>query len=325
MKAIVYSNRGSPDILKLEEIERPTPGDDEVLIKVRAASVNPLDSGLSRYPFLRRILFAISKSKINRPGRDVAGPVEAVGSNVTQFKPGDAVFGLCGGAFAEYACASASALAMKPDNASFEEAASVPLAGLTALQGLRKGKIQPGQKVLINGAAGGVGTFAVQIAKSYGAEVTGVCSTRNVEMVRSIGADRVFDYTREDFTKSGQHYDLIFDLVANHSFSARRRVLNPKGTYIGAGIVGLGGSMVRLLAHQITKLLMSRFVSQKVVTLMAKISKEDLAILGELIEAGKVTPVIDRCYSLSEVPDAIRYLEEGHARGKVVITFQSPA
>jgi NADPH:quinone reductase-like Zn-dependent oxidoreductase len=325
MKAIVYSNRGSPDILKLEEIERPTPGDDEVLIKVRAASVNPLDSGLSRYPFLRRILFAISKSKINRPGRDVAGRVEAVGSNVTQFKPGDAVFGLCGGAFAEYACASASALAMKPDNASFEEAASVPLAGLTALQGLRKGKIQPGQKVLINGAAGGVGTFAVQIAKSYGAEVTGVCSTRNVEMVRSIGADRVFDYTREDFTKSGQHYDLIFDLVANHSFSARRRVLNPKGTYIGAGIVGLGGSMVRLLAHQITKLLMSRFVSQKVVTLMAKISKEDLAILGELIEAGKVTPVIDRCYSLSEVPDAIRYLEEGHARGKVVITFQSPA
>ncbi|HEY8185607.1 MAG TPA: NAD(P)-dependent alcohol dehydrogenase [Pyrinomonadaceae bacterium] len=325
MKAIVYSNRGSPDILKLEEIERPTPGDDEVLIKVRAASVNPLDSGLSRHPFLRRILFAISKSKINRPGRDVAGPVEAVGSNVTQFKPGDAVFGLCGGAFAEYACASASALAMKPDNASFEEAASVPLAGLTALQGLRKGKIQPGQKVLINGAAGGVGTFAVQIAKSYGAEVTGVCSTRNVEMVRSIGADRVFDYTREDFTKSGQHYDLIFDLVANHSFSARRRVLNPKGTYIGAGIVGLGGSMVRLLAHQITKLLMSRFVSQKVVTLMAKISKEDLAILGELIEAGKVTPVIDRCYSLSEVPDAIRYLEEGHARGKVVITFQSPA
>jgi NADPH:quinone reductase-like Zn-dependent oxidoreductase len=322
MKAIVYHNHGSPDVLKLEEIERPTPGDDEVLIKVRAASVNPLDSGLSRHPFLRRILFAMSKSKINRPGRDVAGQVEAVGSNVTQFKPGDAVFGWCGGAFAEYANASQSALVMKPDNASFEQAASVPLAGLTALQGLRdKGKIQPGQKILINGAAGGVGTFAVQIAKSFGAEVTGVCSTRNVEMVRSIGADHVIDYTREDFTKSGQHYDLIFDLVANHSFSARRRVLNSKGMYIGAGIVGLGGSMGRLLTHQITELVLSPFVSQKFVTLMAKLSKEDLAIMGELMEAGKVTPVIDRCYSLSEASEAIRYLEQGHARGKVVITL----
>jgi NADPH:quinone reductase-like Zn-dependent oxidoreductase len=326
MKAIVYHNYGSPDVLKLEEIERPTPRDDEVLIKVRAASVNPIDSGLSRHPFLRRILFAMSKSKINRPGRDAAGVIaegaEAVGRNVTQFKPGDAVFGLCGGAFAEYACAAQSTLAMKPENASFEQAASIPLAGLTALQGLRdKGKIQPGQKVLINGAAGGVGTFAVQIAKSFGAEVTGVCSTRNVEMVRSIGADRVIDYTREDFTKSGQHYDLIFDLVANHSFSARRRVLDPKGIYIGAGIVGLGGSMVSLLAHQITELVLSRFVSEKFVTFMAKLSKEDLTIMGELMEAGKVTPVIDRCYSLSEVPEAIRYLEEGHARGKVVITL----
>jgi len=212
---------------------------------------------------------------------------------------------------------------MKPDNASFEQAASVPLAGLTALQGLRdKGKIQPGQKVLINGAAGGVGTFAVQIAKSFGAEVTGVCSTRNVEMVRSIGADHVIDYTREDFTKGGEHYDLIFDLVANHSFSARRRVLNPKGIYIGAGIVGLGGSMVRLLAHQTTELVLSRFVSQKFLTLMAKLRKEDLVIMGELIETGKITPVIDRYYSLSESPEAIHYLEQGHARGKVVITFE---
>jgi len=292
------------------------------LIKVRAASVNPIDSGLSRHPFLRRILFAMSKSKINRPGRDVAGQVEAVGRNVTQFKPGDAVFGLCGGAFAEYACTSQSALVMKPDNASFEQAASVPLAGLTALQGLRdKGKIQPGQKVLINGAAGGVGTFAVQIAKSFGAEVTGVCSTRNVEMVRSIGADHVIDYTREDFTKGGEHYDLIFDLVANHSFSARTRVLNPKGIYIGAGIVGLGGSMVRLLAHQTTELVLSRFVSQKFLTLMAKLRKEDLVIMGELIETGKITPVIDKYYSLSESPEAIHYLEQGHARGKVVINF----
>jgi len=272
---------------------------------------------------MRRVLSALSKSKINRPGRDVAGEVEAVGRNVTQFKPGDAVFGTCQGAFAEYACASESKLVAKPDNVTFEQAASVPVAGLTALQGLRdKGKIQPGQKVLINGAAGGVGTFAVQIAKSFGAEVTGVCSTRNVEMVRSIGADRVIDYTREDFTKSGQHYDLIFDLVANHSFSARRRVLNPKGIYIGAGIVGLGGSMIGLLAHLITELVLSRFVSQKFVTFMAKLSKEDLTIMRELMAAGKVTPVIDRCYTLSEVPEAIRYLEEGHARGKVVITLE---
>jgi NADPH:quinone reductase-like Zn-dependent oxidoreductase len=327
MKAIVYHGGGSSGALKLEDVEKPTAGDDEVLIKVRAASVNPIDVGSMRHPLLRRLLSALSKRKSTGPGRDVAGVIaegaEAVGRNVTQFKPGDAVFGMCGGAFAEYACASQSALVMKPDNASFVEAASVALAGLTALQGLRdKGKIQPGQKILINGAAGGVGTFAVQISKSFGAEVTGVCSTRNVELVRSIGADHVIDYTREDFTKSGQHYDLIFDLVANHSFSARRRVLNPTGIYIGAGIVGLGGSMVRLLAHQITDLVLSRFVSQKFVTFMAKLRKEDLVIMGELIEAGKVTPVIDRCYSLSEVPEAFRYFEEGHARGKVVITLE---
>ncbi|SRR6266436_2863357 len=323
MKAIIYDNAGSPNALKLADIERPTVGDDEVLIKVRAASVNPFDSALLRHAFLRRILSALSKRKSTRPGRDVAGQVEAVGSNVTQFKPGDAVFGWCGGAFAEYACTPQSRLVIKPDNASFEQAAAVPLAGITALQGLRDaGKVQPGQKILINGASGGVGTFAVQIAKSLGADVTAVCSTRNVDQARSIGADHVIDYTREDFTKSGQHYDLIFDLVANHSFSARRRVLNPKGTYIGAGIVGLGGSMVRLLAHQITELLCSLFVTQKFVTLMAKISKEDLAILGELIEAGKITPVIDKYYSLSEAPAAIRYLEQGHARGKVVITLE---
>jgi NADPH:quinone reductase-like Zn-dependent oxidoreductase len=322
MKAIVYHNDGSRGALKLEDIEKPTAGDDQVLIKVHAASVNPLDAGLLRHPVLRRILSALSKRKSTRPGRDVAGQVEAVGRSVTQFKPGDAVFGWCGGAFAEYACASQSALVTKPDNASFAQAASVPLAGLTALQGLRdKGKIQPGQQILINGAAGGVGTFAVQIAKSFGAEVTGVCSTRNVEMVRSLGADHVVDYNREDFTKSGQHYDLIFDLVANHSFSARRRVLKPSSIYIGAGIVGLGGSMRRLLAHQITELVLSRFVSQQFVTLMAKLSKEDLTIMRELMEAGKVTPVIDRCYTLSEVPVAIRYLEEGHARGKVVISI----
>jgi NADPH:quinone reductase-like Zn-dependent oxidoreductase len=322
MKAIVFSNI-SRDLLRCEEIDKPTPGDDEVLIKVRAASVNPFDAGLLRHPFMRRVLSALSKSKINRPGRDVAGQVEAVGRKVTQFKPGDAVFGLCGGAFAEYACASHSALAMKPDNASFEQAASVPLAGLTALQGLRdKGQIQLEHKVLINGAAGGVGTFAVQIAKSFGAQVTGVCSTRNVEMVRSIGADYVIDYTREDFTKSGQHYDLIFDLVANHSFSARKRAISPRGIYIGAGIVGLGNSVIRLLSHLITEFFLSRFVRQRFVTSTTRLRTEDLTILGDLMAAGKVTPVIDRCYSLSEASEAIRYLEQRHARGKVVITLE---
>ena len=322
MKAIVFSNI-SRDLLRCEEIDKPTPGDDEVLIKVRAASVNPLDVGLLRHPFMRRIVSALSKLKNDRPGRDVAGQVETVGRNVTHFKPGDAVFGWCGGAFAEYACTSQSKLVMKPDNASFEQAAAVPVAGLTALQGLRdKGKIQPGQKVLINGASGGVGTFAVQIAKSFGAHVTAVCSPRNVDMAQTIGADRVIDYAREDFTKGGELYDVIFDVVANHSFSARRRVLKPRGIYIGAGIVGLGNSMIRLLSHLVTELVLSRFVSQKFVTLMAKLSKDDLAIMGQLMEAGKVTPVIDRCYGLSEVPEAIRYLEQGHARGKVVITLE---
>jgi NADPH:quinone reductase-like Zn-dependent oxidoreductase len=322
MKAIVYHNYGSPDVLKCEEIEKPTPGDDEVLIKVRAASVNALDAGLLRHPFMRRIVSVLSKLKNNRPGRDVAGQVEAVGSKVTHFKPGDAVFGWCGGAFAEYACTSQSKLVMKPDNASFEQAAAVPVAGLTALQGLRDtGKVQPGQKVLINGASGGVGTFAVQIAKSLGADVTAVCSSRNVDMARLIGADATIDYTREDFTKGGEHYDLIYDIVANHSFSARRHVLNPNGMCIGAGIVGLGNSVIRLLSHLITELVLSRFVSQKFVTSMTKLSKEDLTVLRDLMAAGKVTPVIDRCYGLSEVPEAIRYFEEGHARGKIVITF----
>lgn len=321
MKAIVYHLR---DALKLEDIEKPSAGDDEVLIKVRAASVNAIDAGLLRHPFMRRIVSALGKLKINRPGRDVAGQVEAVGSKVTHFKPGDAVFGWCGGAFAEYACTSQSKLVMKPDNASFEQAAAVPVAGLTALQGLRDtAKVQPGQKVLINGASGGVGTFAVQIAKSFGAHVTAVCSPRNLGQARLIGADRIIDYTREDFTKGGEHYDVIYDLVANHSFSARRRVLNPNGICIGAGIVGLGNSVIRLLSHLITELVLSRFVRQRFVTSMTRLSKEDLTILGDLMAAGKVTPVIDRCYRLSEAPEAIRYFEEGHARGKVVITLES--
>jgi NADPH:quinone reductase-like Zn-dependent oxidoreductase len=320
MEAIVYYNDGSLDVLKSEEIEKPTAGDDEVLIKVRAASVNPLDYHLLRSPFMRRIIFALSKLKITRPGRDVAGEVEAVGRLVTKFKPGDAVFGWCGGAFAEYACPSESTLVIKPDNVTFEQAASVPVAAITALQGLRdKGKIQPGQKVLINGASGGVGTFAVQIARSFRADVTGVCSTRNVDMVRSIGAEQVIDYTQEDFTKSGQRYDLILDCFATHSLSARRRALNPKGRYIGVG--GPVGSMIGLLAGQIKELVFSRFVSQKFVSFLAKLNQEDLAIMGHLMEDRKVTPVIDRRYRLSEVPEAIRYLEKGHAQGKVVITF----
>ena len=322
MKAIVYSNYGSPDVLKCEEIEKPTAGDNEVLIKVRAASVNPYDWHFMRgTPYAVRIPAGLRKPKVTRLGADVAGQVEAVGRNVTQFKPSDEVFGTCRGAFAEYACTSESALVMKPDNVTLEQAASVPIAAFTALQGLRdKGQIQPGQRVLINGAAGGVGTFAVQIAKSFGAYVTGVCSTRNVDMVRSIGADRVIDYTQEDFTNSGQRYDLIFDSVGNHSLLACRRVLNPKAIYIAVG--GPSGRwMIGPLASAITALVLSRFVNQKFVTFIAKRSKEDLTMMHDLMEAGKVTPVIDKRYRLSEVPEAIRYLEEGHARGKVVITL----
>jgi NADPH:quinone reductase-like Zn-dependent oxidoreductase len=325
MNAIIYHNNGSADVLMLAESERPVPKDDELLIKVHAASVNPLDCHLLRHAFLRRVMSALSKVKITRPGRDVAGQVEAVGRNITQFKPGDEVFGACSGAFAEYACARESALAMKPHNVSFEQAASSPVAGLTALQGLRdKGQIQPGQKVLINGAAGGVGTFAVQIAKSFGAEVTGVCSTRNVEMVRSIGADVGLDYTREDFTSNGQHYDMIFDLVANHSFSEHRRALTPNGIYIGAGVLGLG-SMMGVMTARITELVLSPFVSQKFVSFIAKLNQEDLTVIGALMAEGKITPVIDRRYSLSEAAEAVCYVGEAHARGKVIIDFDQPA
>jgi NADPH:quinone reductase-like Zn-dependent oxidoreductase len=319
MKAIVYRRYGSPDVLACEEIEKPTPGDDEVLIKVRAASVNPLDRHIMRgRPFPLRIAFGLRKPRI-RPGRDVAGQVEAVGRNVTRFKPGDEVFGACSGALAEYACTREKALVTKPNNVTFEQAASVPVAALTALQGLRdKGKIQPGQKVLINGAGGGVGTFAVQLAKSFGADVTGVCSTGKVDLVRSIGADRVIDYTQHDFTEGTQRYDLIFDLAATHSLSEYRRVLNPNGTFVLAG----GPAKVRsILTLAFDVLVLSRFVSQNFVMFVAKLSKEDLTILRDLMAAGKLTPVIDRLYRLADVPEAIRYLEEGHARGKVVITL----
>jgi NADPH:quinone reductase-like Zn-dependent oxidoreductase len=292
------------------------------LIRVRAASVNPADLHLMRgTPYFLRIAAGLRKPNITRLGLDVAGQVEAVGSNVTEFKPGDEVFGLCRGAFAEYACTPEAALVTKPNNVTFEQAASVPGSAFTALQGLRdKGHIQPGKKVLINGASGGVGTFAVQIAKSFGADVTGVCSTRNVEMVRSIGADHVIDYTREEFTKSRQRYDLILDSVGNHSLLACRRVLSPKGIYIVNG--GPEGRWIGPLARGIRALVLSRFVGQNFVMFFAKRSKEDLTTIRGLVGAGKVTPVIDRRYRLSEVPDAIRYLEEGHAQGKVVITVE---
>jgi NADPH:quinone reductase-like Zn-dependent oxidoreductase len=321
MKAAVYNQYGPPEVVQIRDAEKPAPKDNEVLIKVRAASVNPLDWHFVRgLPYFVRMAGGLRKPKDPRLGVDVAGQVEAAGPNATQFKTGDEVFGICRGALAEYACTSQSALAMKPPYVTFEQAASVPIAGLTALQGLRdKGRIQSGQKVLINGAGGGVGTFAVQIAKSFGAEVTGVCSTSNIDMVRSIGADQVIDYTQEDFTKGGQRYDVILDCVANHSLSACRRVLNPKGTYI---IVGgpSGRWMIGFLARLIKALVWSWFVSQKLVMLPVRRSQEDLTILHDLMKDGKVTPVIDRCYKLSEIAEAIRYLEEGHARGKVVIT-----
>src|SRR5437867_3045599 len=325
MKAIVYSNYGSPDVLKCEEIEKPVPKDNEVLIRVRAASLNPVDGHLMRGPYPLRLMTGLRKPKNARLGVDVAGQVEAVGRNVTLFKPGDEVFGACRAALAEYACASESRLVVKPNKVTFEQAASVPVAGLTALQGLHdQGKIQPGQKVLINGATGGVGTFAVQIAKSFGAEVTGVCSTRNVDLVRSIGADHVIDYTKEDFTKTEQRYDLIFDLVGNHSFSERRRILNQNGICVMAGLGGAGwheGFASRLLG-ELNGYLRSRFTSQKFIAYIAQFNKADMSILADLLQSGKVKPVIDRTFKFSETADALRYLETGHARGKVVVAVQ---
>ncbi len=322
MKAIVYHQYGSPDVLKYEEVEKPTPGDDQVLIKIRAASVNTLDRVHEGRSLLVRLLAGgLSKPKDSRLGRDVAGEVEAIGRNITQFKPGDAVFGWCPGAFAEYACASESALVIKPDHATFEEAAAVPVAANTALQALRdQGKIQAGQKVLINGATGGVGTFAVQIAKSFGAEVTGVCHASKVELVRSIGADHVMDYTKVDFTKSAQRYDLIVDIIGNHSLAALRRVMTPDGVCV---LTGGPTSLTGLLIHTLKARTFSWLVSQHFGMLLARLSQENLIFLRDLMEAGKVRPVIERSYQLSDVPDAIRYLAEGHARGKIVVTMES--
>ena len=323
MKAIVYRCYGSPDVLTYEDIEKPTPADDEVLVKVHAASVNPLDWHYMRgSPYLIRLGSGVGAPKDIRLGVDFAGTVEAVGKDVEGFKPGDEVFGGANGAFAEYVTIRDSrALAMKPANMTFEQAASVPIAAITALQALRdKGKIKTGHRVLINGASGGVGTFAVQIAKSFGAEVTGVCSTRNVEMVRSIGADHVFDYRKADYTDSGKQYDLIIDNVGNHSLLANRRVLSPEGVLVMVG--GKSGNWIAPLMGPIKALLLSPFVGQEFVLILARLSQDDLAILGDLMQAGKVTPVIDRSYGLDEVPAAIAYSEEGHARGKIVVTLE---
>jgi NADPH:quinone reductase-like Zn-dependent oxidoreductase len=326
VKAIRYCEYGSPDVEKLDYVEKPVPADNQVLIKVRAASLNAFDAYVIRDSWLGRLIFGLRKPRDTRLGQDVAGQVEAVGKNVTQFKPGDEVFGISRGALAEYACTSERALAGKPPNVSFDQAASLPLAGLTALQGLREGKIQPGQKVLINGATGGVGTFAVQIAKSLGAEVTAVCSTRNVDLVRSIGADHVIDYTKEDFTKSDQHYDVIFDNVCNHSFSERRRVLTQKGICVLAGMGGAGvkegQAMGRIARNLFAARASSSLGNQKFAQYRTKSNKQDLVTLGGLVETGKLKPVIERTYKLSDAPEALRYLSEGHARGKIVITVE---
>lgn len=322
MKAIVYTQYGPPDVLQLKEVPKPTPKDDEVLIKIHAAAANPVDWRLLRAdPCLVRLFSGILKPKYKILGADIAGQIEAVGRDVKQFQPGDEVFGdIFGnglGGFAEYVSVpEQAAVVPKPAGMTFEEVAAVPLAALTALQGLRDiGKIQSGQKVLVNGASGGVGTFAVQIAKSFGAEVTGVCSTRNVDMVRSIGADHVIDYTQEDFTKNGQDYDLIFAVAGNRSIWDYKRALRPKGRYVMAG-----GSMAQFVQAIFLGPWISLTGSKKMTNFTTKETKQDLACIKELLEAGKVVPVIDRRYPLREVADSLRYLEEGHAQGKVVIT-----
>ncbi|HSJ83181.1 MAG TPA: NAD(P)-dependent alcohol dehydrogenase [Acidimicrobiia bacterium] len=319
MKAIVYHRYGSPEVLELQEVAKPVVEDDGVLIRVRAASINPYEWHYMRgEPYLARLQMGL-KPKTGRLGVDVAGMVEAVGRNVTLLQPGAEVFGTCDGALAEYAVGSESSLVSKPANVSFEQAGAAGIAAFTAIQGLRDfGQVEAGQKVLINGAAGGVGTFAVQLAKTWGAEVTGVCSTRNVDMVRSIGADHVIDYTREDFTLGAKRYDLMLDLIGNHSLTSCRRALTSSGTFVMLG--GQSGRWIRPMDRVFKTLLFSPFVSQRLVLGRAVWSRDDLLVMQELLATGLVATVIDRTYPLSQVPEAIRYLEEGHARGKVVIT-----
>lgn len=323
MKAVVQDTYGSADVLELREIDKPVAGDEDLLVRVRAAGVDPgvwhLMTGL---PYLVRIMgYGLRKPKARIRGRDVAGRVEAVGKNVTRFRPGDEVFGICEGSFAGYVCARPDKLPPKPANLTFEQAAAVPISALTALQAMRDtGKVQPGQKVLIIGAAGGVGAFAVQLAKAFGAEVTGVCSTTKADLVRSIGADQVIDYMRDDFADGAQLYDLIVDTAGNRSLSHLRRALAHRGTLVIVGGEG-GGRWLGGFDRQILRApILSLFVSQKLRPLISKERSEDLVVLKELIEAGKIRPVIDRTYPLSEVPEAIRHLEQGHARGKVIIT-----
>ena len=321
MKAIKFCEYGPPDVLKLEEIEKPLPKDNEVLVRVRAASLNFIDAGLVHGPLVLRGMSGLRKPKFTGFGRDFAGVIEATGKDVTEFRPGDEVFGLRWGALAEYVCARKDRVALKPGNITFDQAGAVGLAGVTALQGLQKGKIHAGQKVLINGASGGVGTFAVEIAKAFDTEVTAVCSTRNIEMARTLGADHVIDYTKEDFTKREELYDLIFDNVNNHSFSERRRVLKPGGICVLAGIgsAGLHKGQLGRIAGNFTAAWRSRFVDQKFESYVTKTNQADLKFLSDLMAEGKVTPFVEKTYPLDQTADALRYFEEGHARGKLVI------
>jgi len=322
MKAIVRHSYGSPDVLKLEDVDKPTVEDDSVLVRVRAASLNAYDWHIMRgAPLLARMGEGLRAPKTLGLGIDMAGEVEAVGKDVTGVRPGDAVFGGAFGAFAQYVRVKPRSIVPKPSNISFEQAAASSMAGRTALQGLRdKGQLKPGQRVLINGAGGGVGTFAVQIAKALGGEVTAVCGTHNVELIRSLGADRVIDYTREDFTRSGQRFDLILDIAANRSLASCVRVLAPDGTLVVVGAAGSGRRVGPIALRVLGASLRSRFGRQRMSMFIAKSAREDLIVLTELIEAGKVTPVIDRTYPLSETAVAMRYLEQGHSRGKVVVT-----
>ncbi|HEX3682034.1 MAG TPA: NAD(P)-dependent alcohol dehydrogenase [Bryobacteraceae bacterium] len=323
MHAIVYRRYGSPDVLEYVETDTPTPGTGEVLIRVRAASVNPYDWHFLRgTPIFIRLFTGLRRPKSARLGADVAGVIAATGPGVTRCKPGDSVFGTCKGAFAEFACARETQLAVKPEGVSYEEAASLPIAGITALQGLRDcGLVRPGQRVLINGAAGGVGTFAVQIGKWLGAHIIGVCSTRNLELVQSIGADDVIDYTLQDFTQPDDPYDVVFDLVGNRPLREMRRALLPKGVFVGCGGGGPDRSSSELLGAMLGRFLIAPFAPQKLTGVFAKINTADLLVLSELLQPGKIKPVLERRYPLNRVADALRYVESCRARGKVTIAI----
>ena len=320
MKAIVHSRYGAPDVLELKDIDQPVVNDDAVLVRVHAAAVGKGDwLTVGGLPYVARMRYGLPKPKHPVPGFDVAGRIEAVGSNVSQLQPGDEVFGWCEGSFAEYASVPQGQLVLKPTNLTFEQAAAVPISGFAALQALRNtGGVQPGQQVVIIGASGGVGSFAVQLAKAFGAEVTGVCSTKSVEMVRSIGADHVLDYTQEDFTRTGQRYDLILEMAGNRSLSDLRRALTPKGTLVLVG--GSGGRWFMGIGRTLRAVVVSPFVGQRLRSFFSKPKRADLVVLKELIEAGKVTPVIDRTFPLNETPEAIRYVGERSTQGKTVIT-----